>query len=137
MSNDQALKFVNDNYKMVYPNSTFFNPLKRPLMRDNEVLMDGIQEIMNAGGSIGPKGVAAEGKEPAELYPRAIQRLREISVANGGEYYPVTRGNLNTLAGRLYLAFLRDAPAKPLDRYDEGWNAALTAMRDYSRGIAR
>lgn len=131
-SNAAALDYVNRNYKLVYPTATkpiVFNAISRP----DEILLDGIGQILARGGNIGPKGVAAEGKEPASLYPVAAYTLTRLSNDQMGEkYYEFDRANLNTFAGRIYLALLRDnpLPSTPVTNCNAAVNSAVNAALD-------
>lgn len=108
-----AIDYINANYKLVYP--TAIRPITfTPFGRADEIMVRAIQQILDRGGRIGPKGVAPIGQEPSELYGDAIFYLARMSnERRGDEFLEFRQGNLNTFAGRIYIALRRDNPAPP------------------------
>lgn len=145
MNIDAAIKYVNDNWRLVYP--TALKPIQIAYIdRPTEIILRAIQQLLDRGGKI-TKGVAPEGKEPAALYDDAAYYLTRMSNEVRGEaYYKFDRANLNTFAGRIYLALLRDTPPAKggaftqadLDAaYKDGWNAALERAVEVVEGVRR
>lgn len=145
MNIDDAIKYVNDNWRLVYP--TALKPIQIAYIdRPTEIILRAIQRLLDRGGKI-TKGVAHEGKEPAVLYDDAAYYLTRMSNEVRGEaYYKFDRANLNTFAGRIYLALLRDTPPAVGGGYTQadmdaaekrGWNAALDHTSALVKGARR